>query len=113
MESAGTAGWLSEVRREYIFTDGRIVAGVDVSQKYASASTWSCLKKAGYSFAIVRGYQSVCSPDPYVSLPNIPPPSPNEPPTYSFQLLFMNYEEIHSNRLSYHSKQSLQYPIKS
>lgn len=33
------------------------VIGVDVSQLF-STSTWECIKKAGYTFAIPRGYCS-------------------------------------------------------
>lgn len=42
------------------------VFGVDVSQGYGSANSWSCLRGQGYSFAIVRAWQSVCRFDPNV-----------------------------------------------
>jgi len=39
--------------------------GVDVSSP-VSSSTFTCMRNAGYSFAIVRAYQSTGSPDPNV-----------------------------------------------
>ena len=41
------------------------VLGVDVSQLFPT-STYQCIKKAGHSFAIPRGYRSYGSVDPNI-----------------------------------------------
>ena len=42
------------------------VIGVDISQ-YTSTSDFACLRRNGFDFAIVRGYQSVNRVDPNVA----------------------------------------------
>ena len=46
-----------------LFYSSDCVLGVDVSQLF-STSTYQCMKNAGYSFAIIRGYRSYGALDP-------------------------------------------------